>query len=121
MTHEELKKRTAEFARRVTMFTKPLIRDLVSRDVALQLKRSADSVASNYRSSGLGRSHAEFTSRMGIVLDESDESAHWLEHLAAAELAKGPELAALTAESRELVKIFAASYRTACGKRRGHP
>ena len=78
MTHEELKKRTADFANRVTHLTRPLIRELISRDVGLQLQRSANGIASNYRSTGLARSHAEFLSRLAIVLDESDESLYWL-------------------------------------------
>ena len=117
MTHEELKKRSAQFACRVTTFARPLIRELSSRNVALQLTRAANSVASNYRSTGLARSHAEFISRLAIVLDESDESLHWLTHLRTVGLAAGGELSGLAAEAQELVKIFAASYRTARANR----
>jgi len=49
MTPEELRQRTAAFAKAVRQFAAPLLASLVSRDPALQLMRAASSVAANYR------------------------------------------------------------------------
>jgi four helix bundle protein len=111
--HELLKKRTALFSRHVSTFTKPLFRSPETADVARQLRRAANGVASNYRAAGLSRSHKEFMSRIATVLEESDESVYWFEHLRDADLAwdRG-----LLLEAVELRNIFKASYATACRK-----
>jgi len=38
-------------------------------------------MAFNYRAAGRGRSHAEFTAKMGTVCEESDETLGWLEFI----------------------------------------
>jgi four helix bundle protein len=111
MDHDVLKKRTALFSRQVSKFTRPLFRSPETADVARQLRRAANGIASNYRAAGLSRSHKEFVSRIATVLEESDESAYWFEHLRDAELAwdRG-----LLLEAIELRNIFKASFATAC-------
>ena len=47
-----------------------------------QLLRAGTSVAANYRATCRARSHAEFISKMSVVLEEVDESSFWLELLA---------------------------------------
>ena len=39
------------------------------------------SVAANYRAACKARSHAEFVAKIGIVLEEADESKFWLDFL----------------------------------------
>ena len=46
-----------------------------------QLLRSGSEVASNYRSACRARPRAEFVARIGVALDEADESALWFEIL----------------------------------------
>ena len=48
------------------------------RAVGGQLARSGTSVGANYRSACRARSKAEFISKLGIVLEEADESGFWL-------------------------------------------
>src|SRR5215467_2296434 len=82
--------------------------------VKRQLARSATSMAFNYRASCRARTHAEFTAKIGLVAEESDESLGWLEFIEAAKLiATSSELSWLTAEARELVAIVSASAGTA--------
>ena len=82
------------------------------RVIGRQLLRSATSVASNYRSTGRARSRREFVSRMGVVLEEADESLFWLELLG--DLEHHPAVTEpLRLEAHELVLIFSASYATA--------
>jgi four helix bundle protein len=81
--------------------------------VAEQLLAASNSVASNYRAAGRARSHAEFTAKIGVVLEEADESQHWLQHLERCRLADSDRIAPLLAEATELVAIFTSSTKTA--------
>jgi four helix bundle protein len=65
------------------------------------------------------RSHAEFTSKIGVALEEADESLYWLEHLADCQLAGANELRPVIREAKELVAILTASNVTA--RRRQRP
>jgi four helix bundle protein len=49
--------------------------------IGKQILRSGTSVGANYRSACRARSRQEFTARIGIVLEESDETVFWLELL----------------------------------------
>jgi four helix bundle protein len=75
----------------------------------------------NYRAAGRGRSRAEFIAKLGIVVEECDESVGWLELIAELELSQGPELDWLQRESQELLAIFAASQKTAKQNRQRQP
>jgi 23S rRNA-intervening sequence protein len=46
-----------------------------------QLLRSGTAVAANYRAACRARSRAEFAARLGIVVEEADETMLWLELL----------------------------------------
>jgi len=80
-----------------------------------QLLRSGTSIGANYRATGRARSKAEFISKMGVVVEEADETVFWIECLIDAEIVKPDLLADLLAEANELLAIFAASQRTARG------
>ena len=67
----------------------------------------------NYRAAGRGRSHREFTAKLGTVTEEADETLGWLELLVQLELAERPEALWLLGEAKELVAIFGSSYATA--------
>jgi four helix bundle protein len=83
-----------------------------------QLIDSSTSVAMNYRAAGRARSHREFTAKLGLVVEEADESLGWLELMAELDLATGVEAGWLTGEAEELLRIFASSYATAKEKDR---
>ena len=78
-----------------------------------QLLSSATSVSANYHATGRSRSRAEFVAKLGIVLEEADESEHWLDVMAQTDIARGAELDWLRDESRQLRAIFAQSVKTA--------
>jgi four helix bundle protein len=113
MTSAELRERTMLFALAVFKFTRPMMDHRASGHVALQLFRAATAVAANYRAACLGRSRAEFIAKLGVVREEVDEVAFWLEFAERSGLAGGPALAPGAREARELAAIIAASYRTA--------
>ena len=75
----------------------------------------------NYRSATRGRSRAEFIAKLGIVVEEADESVGWLELMTQVELSRGPELTWLLGESRELLAIFGTSQKTAKANRSLEP
>jgi four helix bundle protein len=89
MDAEELKKRTKRFALRILKLASALPNSLQGRTVGGQLGRSGTSVGSNYRAACRGRSRAEFISNLGIVEEEADESAFWLELIIDGGLLKG--------------------------------
>jgi four helix bundle protein len=80
-----------------------------------QLLRSGTSLGANYRAAGRARLEAEFISKIGIVVEEADETLSWIECLIESGIVKEHLLKDLHAEANELVAIFAASQRTARG------
>ena len=81
--------------------------------VARQLARSATSVASNYRATCNARSRAEFIAKLGLVVEESDESEFWLDTCLRKPLCTTPDVQRLLGEAAELRAIFAKSLGTA--------
>ena len=79
MTKEELKARTKTFALRVMKLVDALPNSKSGRAIGNQLVRSGTSVGSNYRAACRARSRAEFIAKIGVVEEEADESAFWLE------------------------------------------
>jgi four helix bundle protein len=78
---EDLKARTKRFALDVLSFRRTLPNTDAASDVGRQLSRAATGVGANYRAACRARSDAEFAARIGVVLEEADESAFWLEIL----------------------------------------
>jgi len=115
---ERLQERAMQFAIDVCALLKLLPRDEPGPTVRHQLAKCSTSTAMNYRSSRRARSHAEFTSRIGTVADEADESLGWLEFVDRAKLVATPELQRLLREANDLRNIFAASSGTARHRQR---
>jgi len=80
--------------------------------IARQLLKSATSVGANYRAACRGRSDAEFVAKLGIVEEEADESAYWMEVLVEAEIVKQEMVANLWQEANEIVAMVVASIKT---------
>jgi four helix bundle protein len=110
-----LRDRTKRFALLVIRCCHTIPRNEESRIVCRQLLRSATSVAANYRAVCRARSSADFISKMGIVLEEADESLFWLELLLESGIVGQERVRPLLKESNELVSIFVASLLTAKG------
>jgi four helix bundle protein len=79
--HKELKDRAKAFAIRVIKMSDGLPRTRSANVIASQILRSATSMAANYRAVGRARSKAEFAAKLGIVVEEADETVFWLELL----------------------------------------
>jgi four helix bundle protein len=109
----DLKVRTKDFAVRCIRLVDALPAGRASDVIGRQLLKSATSVGANYRSACRGRSTAEFCSKLGIVEEEADESAYWMELLIEAEIVNRERLEPLHREAGEIVAMVVASNRTA--------
>jgi four helix bundle protein len=111
--HQELSNRTKTFALRIIRLSDALPRTRAGNVIGHQILRSATSVAANYRAAGRARSKAEFIAKIGIVIEEADETVLWLELLAEGNILPAAKLERLLTEARQLLAIFSASRRTA--------
>ena len=107
-----LRDRTKEFAIRVVRMFRSLPKTDEARILGKQVLRSATSVAANYRAACRSRSKAEFTAKMGVVVEETDETVFWLELLVETGVVPMSKMEGLISEANELLAIFAASRRT---------
>ena len=110
---DELKKRTKKFAIRVITMFRSLPRTEEARIIGRQVLRSGTSVAANYRAVCRARSRAEFIAKVGIVVEEADETVFWLELRIESSIVRESQLRPLLSEANELLAIFAASHHTA--------
>lgn len=84
--------------------------------IARQLIRSGTSVGANYRAACRARSRVDFVAKLGIVEEEADESAYWIELIIEEKLLAPERVQELYEEALELVRIISASRRTARGR-----
>ena len=103
--HHELKDRTKAFALRVFRMSQALPKTREANTIMQQLLRSSTSVAANYRAAGRARSKAEFISKLGVVIEEADETVFWLEFLADTGIVQATKLRELINEANQLLLI----------------
>ena len=114
MTKQEiLKDRTKQFAIRIVKLFNSFSQTDEARIIGKQLLRSGTSVGANYRAVCRARSTAEFIAKIGIVVEEADETVFWLELMMETEIFTSSKLTLLLDEANELLAIFAASQITA--------
>jgi four helix bundle protein len=109
----ELQHRTMTFAVRVMRLCRHL-NDIPGEGWAIrdQMVRCGTAVAANYRAACRARSKAEFAAKLGVVVEETDETIFWMELLISAGTMTEPKLRSLMSEGRELLNIFAAARKT---------
>ncbi len=114
MTQTELKNRTKQFALDILDLSDSLPNNPKGWTVSKQIIRSCTSVAANYRAVCRARSDKDFVAKMGIVIEEADETLFWLEIIEEAKLLtnKDIDMNPYLKEADELVAIFVASNRT---------
>jgi four helix bundle protein len=71
--------RTRKFAVETVKFCRTIVTSVETQRINSQLIAASISVGTNYRAARRARSHAEFTAKIGVVAEEADESAYWLE------------------------------------------
>ena len=117
LLQRQLKERTKQFALRIIRLFRSLPRSPDAQTIGRQLLRSGMSVGANYRAATRARSRQEFAAKIGIVVEEADETVFWLELLTESGLVPLKRLQSLVAEACELTAIFTASHQTARNKR----
>jgi four helix bundle protein len=110
---QDLRDRTKRFAFDIINLTKALPRNIATDAIARQLIKAGTSVCANHRAAGRARSRGEFIAKLGVVVEESDESELWLEALLKCHLAPSDLVAPLYREACELRAIFVQSLQTA--------
>ena len=113
MNNENLKRRTRKFALDILHLVEALPPDRASRVLGTQLLRSGTSVGANYRAACRAKSPADFIAKMGIVEEEADESAYWLELLVEAGKLTPEKVGSLLNEANQITAISVASINTA--------
>lgn len=109
----ELRTRTKQFALRVLNVVAALPESAQGRVVANQLSKSGTSVGANYRAVCRSRTRKDFINKLGVVIEEADESAYWLEIICESTMLDPRTVGPLLQEANELVAIFTAARKTA--------
>ena len=109
MDQAALKKRTKEFAIRIMKLAEALPATTAGATIGRQIIRSGTSVGANYRAACRARSRAEFAAKVGIVIEEADETAFWLELIVESGLLPEARVSALAKEADELTAILVAT------------
>ena len=111
--HQELRNRTKAFALRVIRMSDALPKTRSGNVIGNQILRSATGMAANYRAAGRSRSKVELVAKIGVVIEEADETVFWLEMLRDSAIVKPTKLNHMLDEANQLLAIFTASRRTA--------
>jgi len=111
--HHQLRDRTKAFALRVIHMSDALPRTRSGNVIGNQVLRCATGMAANYRAAGRSRSKAEFIAKIGVVIEEADETVFWLEMLRDSGIVKPMKVDSMLDEANQLLAIFTASRRTA--------
>src|SRR5690554_2414293 len=76
---EQIQHRSKQLALAIIKLSEHLPNNRVGWTFTDQIVRSSTSVAANYRAVCRARSDKEFIAKMGIVIEEADETLFWLE------------------------------------------
>jgi len=110
---QELRDRTKAFAIRIVRLYRSLPHTADSQVVGKQLLRCGTSVAANYRAACRRRPRDEWIAKIGLVVEEADESVFWLEMLSDCSIVRSEKCEDILKEARELSAIFTSSQHTA--------
>lgn len=117
-----LQNRTKKFALNIIKLSEYLPNNRIGWTFTDQIVRSSTSVAANYRAVCRAKSDKDFISKLGIVIEEADETLFWLEMIDDSEVLSDldrnkksiiqSKIINLKKEANELVSIFVASAKT---------
>jgi four helix bundle protein len=94
---EDMKRRTHTFAVDVVRLVQEIPDRSDTRRLKDQLVGAASGADLNWHAACRGRTHKEFTSKLGVVLEEADEAAECLDIIRDTGIAEGDEMARLCA------------------------
>lgn len=102
-----MKARTKNLALRTIKMFRCLPKNEEAKIIGKQVLRSATSVAANYRAVNRARSNAEYLAKLGLVIEEADETLFWFELLVEANIVEAEKMTELIKEATEILSIFA--------------
>ena len=109
MNQIELMKRNKQFAVDCIKLADSLSNSKLGSHIHGQLIRCATSVAANYRAARVSQSKAAFIAKLGIVIEEADESEFWIDLGIEFELFSNDAAEYLRNEAHELTSIYIAT------------
>jgi len=112
MQNADLKQRTKKFALSLIRLYERLPKCYEAQVIGKQILRSGTSVGANYREGCRARSSQEFTAKLGICLQELEETAYWFELLSESGLVDPEKIMHALNETDELIAIFVSSLNT---------
>jgi four helix bundle protein len=113
-----LQARTQKFAADVIRLCDTVAKDAATQRIVSQLVDACGGTDSNYRAACRARSKAEFIAKLGVAVEEADESKGWLQLLVASNRVAIEQTRDLIHEADELISIFVASRKTAEQRKR---
>lgn len=118
MNPKDLQDRTKKFALRIIKLAEHLEKHLIGKFIGRQIFRSGTSVAANYRAACRAKSAKDFISKLGIVIEEADETSFWIELLNESKMIQKTLVLELLKESNEITAIMVASRNSAIKNQR---
>jgi four helix bundle protein len=115
MTKEELKQRTKDYSLANARLVLSLPYNIVNKNYADQLNRSASSTGANYRAACRAKSKNDFINKLKIVEEELDEMLFFLELLIELNAHLKEKIDPIYKEGNELLSIIVAAFNTLCG------
>jgi four helix bundle protein len=109
----DLEERLLEFSARIIRLVDGLPNTRPANHIAGQLLRCGTSPLGNHGEVQAAESRRDFVHKLRICLKEFKETRRWLRLLQRSRLVPAPKMEPILQEAEELIKIFAASVRTA--------
>ena len=113
MTPDELSLRLDDLACDIAVLIQSLSTRIGSRNAYDQIVRSSSGASANYDAARRARSRKEFIAKLGIAVEESDETVGWFQKIVKSRYASESQVEELFGEAKQLRAILAASYATA--------
>ena len=121
MTPDELSVRLEDLACHIAVLVEKLPGRIGSRNAYDQIVRASSGASSNYDAARRGRSRKEFIAKLGVAVEECDETVGWFQKIVKSRYASDGDVAELLGEAKQLRAILAASYATARRNNHGNP
>lgn len=112
MNKQELQERFKQYAIKVAFFVPKLPYNVVNKNYADQLNRSASGAGANYRAALRAKSTADFLNKLKIVEEELDETLFFFELIEVISPSFKGEINILSSEGNELLSIIVSSITT---------
>jgi four helix bundle protein len=109
----DLEERLLEFSARIIRLVDGLPNTRAANHIAGQLLRCGTSPLGNHGEVQAAESRRDFVHKLRICLKEFKETRRWLRLLQRSRLVPAPKMEPILQQTEELIKIFAASVRTA--------